>query len=61
MQIQIDPSVPTNIPPGQLDDMQGFLSGVLNSIIGSQRSDSTEQRTTNSGPGWPPSWLSGQA
>ena len=35
MQIQIDPSVPTNIPPGQLDDMQGFLSGVLNSIIGS--------------------------
>ena len=35
MQIQIDPSVPTNIPPGQLDNMQGFLSGVLNSIIGS--------------------------
>ena len=35
MQIQIDPSVPTNIPPGQLDDMQGFISGVLNSIIGS--------------------------
>ena len=35
MQIQIDPSVPTTIPPGQLDDFQGFLSGVLNSIIGS--------------------------
>ena len=35
MQIQIDPSVPTNIPPGQLDDMQGFISGVLNSIVGS--------------------------
>ena len=35
MQIQIDPNVPTNIPPGQLDDFQGFLTGVLNSIIGS--------------------------
>ena len=35
MQIQIDPSVPSNIPPGQLDDFQGFLTGVLNSIIGS--------------------------
>ena len=34
MQIQIDPSVPTNIPPGQLDDFQGFLTTVLNSIIG---------------------------
>ena len=35
MQIQIDPNVPSNIPPGQLDDFQGFLTEVLNSIIGS--------------------------
>ena len=34
MQIQIDPSVPTNIPPGQLDDFKGFLDTVLESIIG---------------------------
>ena len=34
MQIQIDPNVPSNIPPGQLDDFQGFLTEVLNSIIG---------------------------
>ena len=34
MQIQIDPSVPTNIPPGQLDDFKDFLDTVLESIIG---------------------------
>ena len=34
MQIQIDPGVPTNIPPGQLDDFKGFLDTVLESIIG---------------------------
>ena len=34
MQIQIDPSVPTNIPPGQLDDFKGFLDTVMDTIIG---------------------------
>ena len=34
LQLQIDPSVPTNIPPGQLDDFKGFLDGVMNTIIG---------------------------
>ena len=33
-QIQLDPSVPTNIPPAQLDDFGGFLQGVMNNIIG---------------------------
>ncbi len=34
MQIQIDPNVPTNIPPGDLDNFDGFLNGVVNTIIG---------------------------
>ena len=35
MQIQIDPSIPTNIPPGDLDNFESLLAQVLNGIIGS--------------------------
>ena len=35
MQIQLDPGVPTRIPPQQLDDFKSFLDGVLETIIGS--------------------------
>ena len=55
MQIQIDPNVPTNIPPGQLDDFQGFLTGVLNSIIGSSGPILLTTPENSSGPGLPPS------
>ena len=34
MQIQIDPSVPTRIPPEQLRDFKSFLDTVLDGIIG---------------------------
>ena len=34
MQIQIDPSVPAQIPPEQLRDFKSFLDTVLDSIIG---------------------------
>ena len=34
MQIQIDPSVPTQIPPEQLRDFKSFLDTVLDGIIG---------------------------
>ena len=34
MQLQIDPNVPTNIPPGQLDDFKGFLDTVVDTIVG---------------------------
>ena len=32
-QMQIDPSVPTNIPPGDRDDFKGFLDTVMDDII----------------------------
>ena len=35
MQLQIDPAVPTNIPPGDLDNFESLLSQVLNGIVGS--------------------------
>ena len=35
MQIQIDPVVPTNIPPADLDNFESLLAQVLNGIIGS--------------------------
>ena len=35
MQIQINPVVPTNIPPADLDNFESLLSQVLNSIVGS--------------------------
>ena len=35
MQLQIDPVVPTNIPPADLDNFDSLLSQVLNGIIGS--------------------------
>ena len=35
MQIQIDPAVPTNIPPADLDNFESLLAQVLNGIIGS--------------------------
>ena len=41
--------------------LQGFLSGVLNNDHRFQRADSTELADNNSGPGLPPSWLSGPA
>ena len=34
LQAQLDPNVPTNIPPGQLDDFKTFLDGVMNTLIG---------------------------
>ena len=34
LQSQLDPNVPTNIPPGQLDDFKAFLDGVMDAIIG---------------------------
>ena len=40
LQLQIDPSVPTNIPPGQLDDFKGFLDGVHELHYRNQRADS---------------------
>ena len=35
LQSQLDPNVPTSIPPGQLDDFKGFLDGVMDTLIGS--------------------------
>ena len=32
-QMQIDPSVPTNIPPGDRDNFKGFLDTVMDDII----------------------------